>query len=192
MADVVLASASPRRLELLRRIGVEPDVRPADVDETPLPGEAPADLVARLAATKASVVAATHPGALVVAADTEVVVDGRILGKPADDADARAMLELLSGREHEVLTGVHLWLGDRTAAEVVRTTVCFRPLTGREIAGYVAGGEPMGKAGAYAIQGAGGAFVESITGSDSNVVGLPLATVVRLAGDLGVELLPQG
>ena len=193
MADipVVLASASPRRLELLRRIGIEPEVRPADVDETPFAHEAAGDLVARLSAAKAAVVAAAVPGALVIAADTEVVVDGRILGKPADPAGARAMLQLLSGREHVVVTGVHLRLAEATAAGVERTAVRFRPLTDREIDAYVAGGEPFGKAGGYAIQGAGGAFVEAITGSDTNVVGLPLATVVRLASELGVELLPR-
>ena len=188
----MLASASPRRLELLRRIGIEPDVRPADVDETPFPEEAPAALVSRLAAAKAGAVAAVAAdAALVVAADTVVVVDEEILGKPADAADARAMLACLSARSHDVLTGVHLQRGQATAAAVEVTSVCFRPLTSGEIDAYVATEEPLDKAGAYAMQGIGGMFVESIAGSDSNVVGLPLATVVRLARQLGIELLPR-
>lgn len=185
---MVLASGSPRRLELLRRIGIEPEVRPADVDETPLLGESPIALVSRLAAAKADAVEAGD--ALVVAADTEVVIDERILGKPADADDARAMLACLSGRSHDVITGVHLKRGHATAAVVEITSVCFRLLTSEEVDAYVATEEPFDKAGAYAIQGTGGMFVESITGSDSNVVGLPLATVVRLARQLGVELLP--
>lgn len=187
---VVLASGSPRRLELLRRLGLDPEVRATDVDEAPLPGEAPAATVARLAAAKARAVDARN-GALVVAADTEVVLDGTVLGKPADDAEATAMLRALSGREHVVLTGVHVRCGDREAAAVEETLVRFRPLADAEVSAYVATGEPRDKAGGYGIQGAGGMFVDRIEGSDTNVVGLPLATVVRLAAEVGVPLLPS-
>lgn len=187
---VVLASGSPRRLELLRRIGVEPVVRPADIDETPDPDESPAATVARLARTKAHAVEHA-PDDLVIAADTEVVLRDGVLGKPADADAATAMLRSLSGRAHRVVTGVHVVCGTEEAAAVEETVVHVRELTDAEIAAYVATGEPFGKAGAYAIQGAGGMFVERIEGSDSNVIGLPLATVVRLAGDVGVALLPR-
>ncbi|MBW3603238.1 MAG: Maf family protein [Actinobacteria bacterium] len=188
---VVLASGSPRRLELLGRLGLDVHVQPTDVDETPRDGEPPAALVRRLAAAKASRAAAggADPALLVVAADTEVVHDGDVLGKPSDDEDAAAMLRRLSGDWHTVLTGLALRLGTATAEEVVATRVRFRPVTAEEISWYVATGEPRDKAGAYGIQGAGGAFVEAIEGSDSNVVGLPLATVVLLARRLGMELL---
>lgn len=188
--QVVLASGSPRRLELLRRIGIEPEVRIADVDETPAPGEDAAALVSRLAAAKAEAVD-DGTGVLVVAADTVVVIDGRVLGKPGDAHDAARMLATLSGRSHDVLTGVHLRRGSRVADAVETTSVRFRTLSEREIAAYVATGEPLDKAGAYAIQGVGGMFVETISGSDTNVIGLPLSTLVRLAADLGVELLPR-
>lgn len=187
---VVLASGSPRRLELLRRLGLDPEVRVAAVDEALRPGEAPAATVARLAAAKARAVEAPY-GALVVAADTEVVLDGTVLGKPADDPEATAMLRSLSGREHVVLTGVHVRCGEREAAAVEETVVRFRGLGDDEVAAYVATGEPHDKAGGYGIQGAGGMFVERIEGSDTNVVGLPLATVVRLAAEVGVTLLPS-
>lgn len=186
---VVLASGSPRRLELLRRIGVEPVVRAADIDETPRPGEAPQDVVARLARTKACTVA-SEPSDLVIAADTEVVLDDRVLGKPDGEAGARDMLRSLSGRAHLVVTAVHVLHGEAEAAAVDQTIVHLRPLTDDEIAAYVATGEPFGKAGAYAIQGAGAMFVDRIEGSDTNVIGLPLATLVRLAGEVGVTLLP--
>jgi septum formation protein len=189
VAPVVLASGSPRRLELLRRLGLDPEVRVAAVDETPLTGETPAETVARLARAKAHAVEAGD--ALVVAADTEVVLDGTVLGKPADRAEATAMLRALSGRTHVVLTGVHVLAGDRESAAVEETLVCFRVLSDEEIAAYVATGEPDDKAGGYGIQGAGGMFVERIEGSDTNVIGLPLATVVRLAAEVGVTLLPS-
>ncbi len=188
--EVVLASGSPRRLELLRRIGLDPIVRPADVDEAPLPDEAPEATVARLAAAKARTVDAPA-GALVIAADTEVVLDGRVLGKPADAGAAADMLRSLSGRSHRVITGVHVRHGSAEAAVVEETTVHVRALTDDEVVAYVATGEPFGKAGAYAIQGAGGMFVTGVEGSDTNVIGLPLATVVRLADDVGVTLLPR-
>lgn len=187
---VVLASGSPRRLELLRRIGIEPVVRAADVDETPVPGEAPEATVARLARTKAHAV--DHDGDdLVIAADTEVVLDDGVLGKPGDAGEATAMLRSLSGRDHRVVTGVHVLHRTAEVAAVEETVVHVRDLTEEEIEAYVATGEPFGKAGAYAIQGAGGMFVDRIEGSDTNVIGLPLATVVGLAGEVGVTLLPR-
>jgi septum formation protein len=185
---VVLASASPRRRDLLARLGIVADVRPAHVDETPRPGEAPGDLVQRLARTKAAAVDAPE-SALVVAADTEVVLDGRVLGKPADDAEAAAMLAALSGRTHDVMTGVAVRHGDRTATDVAVTRVHVRDLDPAEIDWYVRTGEPMGKAGAYAIQGAGAVFITGIDGSDTNVIGLPLALLVSLARRVGVDLL---
>ena len=149
---------------------------PADVDETPLPGESPLDLVRRLAVAKAAAV----DGDPVLAADTIVEVDGEILGKPVDAADARRMLRRLSGRSHRVHTGVAVRSGEQVEVEVVTTIVTFVALTAESIDWYLATGEPFDKAGAYAIQGAGGVFVEAIRGSVSNVVGLPLATVARL------------
>lgn len=145
-------------------------------------GEAPGTYTLRVAREKARLVAGHHmkPGAAVIGADTEVVAHGRIFGKPADEADARRMLRLLSGLTHDVLTGVVIIAGAREVAEVVTTRVQFMPLTDEEIEWYVQTGEPMGKAGAYAIQGSGARFVERIDGSWSNVVGLPLATVHRL------------
>lgn len=187
---VVLASGSPRRLELLRRLGLEPVVRPADVDERALPGEGPSEHVARLARDKATAVD-RRPDELVIAADTEVVLDDRVLGKPTDDADASAMLRSLAGRSHRVLTGVHVVHDGSEAGAVETTQVWIRDLTDDEITAYLATGEPFDKAGGYGIQGAGGMFVTRIEGSDSNVVGLPLATVVRLAAEVGVTLLPQ-
>lgn len=187
---VVLASGSPRRLELLRRIGIEPVVRAADVDEAPGMDEAPAATVARLAAAKAHAVE-HDAGDLVIAADTEVVLDDRVLGKPADAAAAAATLRALSGRSHRVVTGAHVVHGDLEASVVEESTVHVRSLTDAEIQAYVATGEPFGKAGAYALQGAGAMFVTRIEGSDTNVIGLPLATVVRLASEVGVTLLPR-
>lgn len=187
---IVLASGSPRRLELLQRMGIEPLVQVADVDEAPLAGEAPAQTVARLAGAKARAVEAP-PGALVLAADTEVVLDGTVLGKPVGAREAAAMLRALSGRAHRVLTGVHVRVDEREAAAVEETVVRFRALGDDEIEAYVATAEPYDKAGGYGIQDAGGMFVERIEGSDTNVVGLPLATVVRLADEVGVTLLPS-
>jgi septum formation protein len=157
-------------------LGVSFTVRAADVDETPSAGERPRDLVARLAAAKAAVV----DGPLVLAADTTVEVDGEILGKPVDGADARRMLRRLSGRTHHVHTGVAARAGERLELDVVTTAVTFVPLVPTAVDWYVATGEPFDKAGGYAVQGVGGVFVESIRGSVSNVVGLPLAPTVDL------------
>lgn len=178
---LLLASASPRRAELLRAAGIPFDVFPADVDERQHAGEDASTYVQRLAAAKAAHVANTHPGRTVLGADTTVVVDGDVLGKPRDAAEAVAMLERLSGRSHLVLTGVCLIGPDgRTQRAVAVTTVDFRPLTAAEIEQYVASGEPMDKAGGYAIQGGAGRFVAQTDGDYDNVVGLPVALVVRL------------
>jgi len=168
-------------------------VRAADIDETPHPGEAPADYVLRLAREKAASAAAAGPGdELVLAADTTVVVDGEILGKPGDEGDARRMLRLLSGREHEVLTGVALLerssSGTREASHVEMSRVRMAPLSEDEIAWWIAAGECLDRAGAYAIQGFGALFVEAVFGNYSNVVGLPIPAVYRLFAALGFDL----
>lgn len=183
---VILASQSPRRRELLTLVGIAHEVQPADIDETPWPGEAPVPHTERLARAKAHVIATREPGALVIAADTIVVVDGDILGKPADVAEARAMLRRLSGRTHEVCTAIAVSEGERTESEVVRVPVRFRALDDDTIARYVATGEPMDKAGAYGIQGYGATIVEHIEGDYFAVMGLSLVTVVRLAARLGL------
>lgn len=183
---LVVASASPRRTELLRSVGLDFDVIPADIDESVLAGEMPADYVARLSAEKARVVAERlESPSIVVAADTTVDVDGRILEKPVDEADARRMLGLLSGRVHLVHTGVTVLgsLGGAPGAGesvVVETAVEFVAMTPRVVDWYVGSGEPFGKAGAYAIQGAGGALVRRLDGSVTNVIGLPLAETLNL------------
>ena len=179
---LTLASASPRRAELLASAGFSFDTAPANVDETPGEGEAPAAYTLRVARDKAMEVVrnGSVAGALVLAADTEVVAGGRILGKPADAADARRMLQLLSGRMHEVITAVVVLASGVERTEVITTRVWFTELSPAEIDWYVASGEPMGKAGGYAIQGRGARFIERIDGSWSNVVGLPIAAVHRL------------
>jgi nucleoside triphosphate pyrophosphatase len=190
---LVLASASPRRSALLAGLGLTFTVRPAHLDETPRPGEPPADLVLRLARAKASAVAdrAASPPELVLAADTEVILDDAPLGKPADDADAARMLRALAGRAHDVVTGVALFDGatGRMVSGVERTRVAFAPMSEREIAWYVASGEPRDRAGAYAIQGLAALFVTGVDGNWGNVVGLPLPLVYRLARELGFDLL---
>jgi septum formation protein len=178
---LILASASPRRAELLSAAGIEFEVMPADVDESMDAEETPEGYVRRIAQAKAEVVADRMAGRRVLAADTVVLVDNTILGKPADPADARRMLRLLSGRGHMVLTGVCLInphaASGRVQTSTVRTTVGFAGMTDPEIDWYVASGEPMDKAGAYAIQGLASRFVTAIEGSYSNVVGLPIAVV---------------
>lgn len=188
-ARLVLASASPRRADLLRAAGLPFEVQAADIDERVLPGEAPAHYVARLAREKAARVAATRADAFVLAADTTVVVDGEILGKPEDAADAGRMLRLLSGRRHEVLTGVCLaGPGPFERAAVVSTTVEFARLTDEEVDRYVASGEPLDKAGAYAVQGLASRFVARIEGSHPNVVGLPVEVVYAWCREAGVQV----
>lgn len=184
---LILASASPRRRALLAQIGVVPDaVIPADIDEAPHRGEQPGALARRLASEKARVVAATRGDAFVLAADTVVGVGRRILPKPADEAEARACLTLLSGRRHRVYGGHALIAPDgRSATRLVTTIVRFRRLTAADIDAYLATREWQGKAGGYAIQGCAAAFVPAINGSYSNVVGLALAEVRSMLGGLG-------
>lgn len=178
MPRVTLASASPRRRDLLERLGLELTVAPADVDETPRPGETPEVYVARVAADKARVARGRAPGAWIVAADTTVTVDGDILGKPEDPAEARRMLVRLAGRSHRVLTGTIVVSPDgRERTRVVETEVVFRPLGEREVERYVASGEWEGKAGGYGAQGVAAGFITEIHGSYTNVVGLPLAEI---------------
>jgi len=191
---LVLASASPRRLELLRQIGLNPLVMPAELPERAEPGETALETVARLARAKGSAVATRLPQGtrpdLILAADTAVVLDGQPLGKPADAAEAETMLRRLRGRTHEVLTAV--WLqrtdGTRAASGVESTRVVFRDYDERLLRAYVASGEPLDKAGAYAIQGRGALLAERIDGSWSNVVGFPLEPLPRWLADIGLRL----
>ena len=178
---IILASASPRRLELLASAGVEFEVFAGDVDEEPLPGEVPADHVVRLARDKAISVASRVEGRFFVGADTVVVCGGEIMGKPKDAADAERMLRKLSGVSHEVITGYAIFDRERDDAlcDAVTTRVFFKPLRDEEIRDYIATGCPFDKAGAYAIQGGAAYMVERIDGSYSNVVGLPLCEVVE-------------
>jgi len=173
---LVLASQSPRRSEILRQAGIPFTLRVAAVDETPLKGEKPEDYVVRLAELKALAVPA-GPGETVLGADTTVVIDGEMLGKPADAADARRMLARLSGRQHEVITGICLKRGVEVVRDCATTKVWFALMSAREIEEYVSSGEPMDKAGAYAIQGLASKFIEKIDGCYFNVVGLPVALV---------------
>ena len=185
---LILASASPRRRELLHRLGLEPRIEPADIVEIPGADEAPAAYVERLAREKALAVAQLNPDALVVAGDTTVVLDGQFLEKPADAEGATEMLRRLSGRTHEVLTALAVvppGASARVYSRVDRTAVTFRTISDDEIAGYVATGEPMDKAGAYGIQGMAGAFVSGIEGDYFTVVGLSLAGLVELMRDAG-------
>jgi septum formation protein len=186
-APLVLASASARRIELLRQIGIEPDrIDPADLDESLRPGEAPATAVLRLAAAKARAVMPRHPGAYLLAADTVVACGRRVLPKPEDEATARKCLELLSGRRHRVHSGIALATPDgRLALRRVESRVAFKRLSEAEIRAYLATGEWRGKAGGYAIQGRAAAFVSGIHGSYSNVVGLPLFETAQLLAGRG-------
>ena len=179
---LILASASPRRAELLRAAGFAFEIQAADRDEVPYPAEAAPDYTLRVARDKAHHVAnfPSSAGAIVLGADTEVVQDSRILGKPRDSSDAAVMLRNLSGTAHEVLTAVVVRAGDRELSEVVSTRVHVATLSDEDISWYVASGEPMGKAGAYGIQGRAARFIDRIEGSWSAVVGLPVATVHRL------------
>ncbi len=185
---LVLASGSPRRRDLLTLLGVPFSATDADVDETPHDRERPFDLVRRLAADKARSV----DGDPVLAADTVVDVDGDVLGKPVDADDARRMLRRLSGRTHLVHTAVAVRSGEQVELEVVSTSVRFVPVSEEAIEWYVGTGEPFGKAGAYAIQGAGGALVDEVHGSVTNVMGLPLHVVVRILERRGIRVFPAG
>lgn len=187
---IVLASASPRRRELLRDLKLSFAVEPAQCDEGSVPVTTPEEWVKAVAKAKALDVAVRRSDALVIGADTAVLIDGEILGKPGDAAEARAMLRRLSGRTHRVVTGVALCHLDRgrELVEVEATDVTFGPLTDEQISRYVATGEPMDKAGAYGIQGYGATLVREIRGCYFNVVGLPLFRLARMLGEFGVDL----
>ena len=186
---LVLASASPRRLELVSLLGIPFEVIPSRAEENDVTGSGK-ERVRVLARRKGEEVAARLPGRTVLAADTLVCVENEVLGKPVDEADAARMIRLLSGRSHWVYTGVCLLLPDGTVREeVCGTKVCFAELDEDEILRYAASGEPLDKAGAYAVQGRAGAFVRSIHGSPTNVIGLPLETVARMLREAGRKLL---
>lgn len=185
MPSIILASASPRRAGLLEQIGLTFSIQPAEVDETPGPDESPEHYVQRLARDKALAVSASVPGGLVLGSDTTVVLDGRILGKPADVDEARATLARLSGATHQVMTAVALARDGQSQCRLVITEVRFRELSDPEIDAYIATGEPMDKAGSYGIQGLGGIFVNELRGSYSSVVGLPLQETAALLADAG-------
>lgn len=184
---IILASQSPRRRELLALVGIDHEIMPADINEDVRPGEQAVPYTERLAREKAAVIASKHPDAYVIAADTTVVVDGDILGKPVDAADARAMVKRLSGRSHTVCTGIAVAHGERIESAVEQVGVTFRALTDAEIAAYVETGEPMDKAGAYGIQGWGATIVERVDGDYFSVMGLGLRRVVELFERLGVQ-----
>lgn len=188
MLPLVLASASPRRASLLRQVGVDFEVVPSLVPEE-APDLPPEQRVEALALAKARRVAALYPRRLVLGADTLVEVDGRVLGKPAGEGEAAAMLRLLSGRGHRVHTGLALVRGERAETACQTTRVFFRSLAEEEISAYVQSGEPLDKAGGYGIQGLGALLVESIEGDYFNVVGLPLNCLAGLLADFGVSLL---
>jgi len=189
--QIVLASASPRRYELLTGLGLDVEVEPSQVVEKPFTDEAPNDYIMRIARAKAVAVSRRRDSGLVIGADTEVVLDGKVLGKPRDEEDARKMLAMLSGKWHAVLTGVALYDVEtgKEAADYAKTLVRFAHLSETEIDWYVATGEPMDKAGSYAIQGLAAVFVDEIAGNYHNVVGLPLPLVYRLARQLGCALV---
>jgi septum formation protein len=187
--DIVLASASPRRKALLLDLGLSFTIQPAAIDETPLSGESAPELAERLSRSKAEAVAGSHPASLVLAADTVVSLDGRLLEKPRDTAENEEFLALLSGRQHQVITGHALRLGKHELFAAPVTQVTFRRLTAAEIRRYAAGGEGSDKAGGYALQGAGAALIEEISGCFTNVIGLSLPAVIRLAAQLGVAVV---
>jgi septum formation protein len=184
---LILASGSPRRRELLTQIGVSFTVQPSQATENVPPGTNPVEMVKELALRKAREVAGASPAHWVLGADTIVVLDGQVLGKPADAQDAASMLQRLSGRRHQVLTGVALVGPGGQWVDYAETIVWMRPLTQEEIEAYVATGEPLDKAGAYGIQGRAAAFVPRIEGCYYNVVGLPLALLSQKLHELGIE-----
>ena len=187
---IILASQSPRRRELLERMGISQfDVIPAKGEERSDPNLTPEQLVEELSRQKAAEIAADHPDALIIAADTVVAVDGSVLGKPHSREDAQDMLKRLSGREHTVYTGVTVRLGDRADTGHEAAAVRFRPLSEADIAHYVATGEPMDKAGAYGIQGYGAMLVEGIDGDYYNVMGLPVCRLARMLAGFGLDPL---
>lgn len=184
---MILASASPRRRDLLEGIGLDVTVVPTDIDESVVGREDPVAYVRRLAIAKAEA-APARPADVVIGADTTVDVDGRILAKPDDEADARRMLELLSGRTHNVHTGLAIRSGGRTVADVATSRVTLLPITDELMDWYIATGEPMGKAGSYAIQGEAAALVESVQGSVTNVIGLPMELLDQLMTSAGLSV----
>jgi len=184
---LVLASASPRRQELLRNAGITFEVQPAHIIEDPLPGESAKDCAKRLAQEKAQSIAKRHPHDVVLGADTVVTIDNQLLGKPTDAEDAARMLSLLSGRNHQVITGVCLALNGHISVASETTLVTVNELTEKEINDYVASGEPMDKAGAYAIQGIASRWIPKIEGDYFNVVGLPVALVFRMLREITVH-----
>jgi septum formation protein len=184
---VVLASGSPRRHQLLNLIGIEHEVNPSNIDETMRPREAPRRHAERLAREKASMVAVRDPDLITIGADTVVVVNRKVLGKPADTSDAARMLGILSGREHTVITAVAVARGRKLRSAIEEVRVKFRRLRDDEIEAYIATGEPMDKAGAYGIQGFGATLVERIEGDYFAVMGLPLVRLVGLMRDVGVR-----
>ncbi len=191
MAKIVLASASPRRQELLRRIGIEDfDIRVPEVEEAFPQGLTPPEVVAHISREKADAVAALcTPEEIVITADTMVFLDDQRLGKPADEADALRMLTSLQGRRHTVCTGVTVRQGDRRLTEAESTDVYFRPASREELLAYIKTGEPMDKAGAYGVQGKGALLVERLDGDFFNVMGLPLLRLSRMLARFGVVLL---
>lgn len=189
---LVLASGSPRRRELLSRLGLDPEVVPADIDEAPLPDEAPPLHALRIARAKVEAAAARRPLAPVLAADTIVVLDGEILGKPRHRGEAREMLRRLSGRSHLVITAVAVRFGRREATVVEQARVTFRTVSEPLLDWYLATGEADDKAGAYAVQGRGALLVERVEGNVQAVVGLPLAPLPDLFGRVGLRLEPAG
>ncbi len=184
---VVLASGSPRRSELLKLIGIPHEVRPANIDETMRPREAPRRHAERLAREKASAIATRDPDRITIGADTVVLINRKVLGKPADVGDAARMLRMLSGREHTVITAVAVSRGRKLRSAIEEVRVTFRRLRDDEIEAYIATGEPMDKAGAYGIQGYGATIVERIEGDYFAVMGLPLVRLVGLMTDVGVR-----
>jgi septum formation protein len=187
--QIILASGSPRRRELLKGLGLEFQVIPADIDETPLVSETPQQLVERLSITKAKSVAEGYPNALVIAADTTVALGNQVLEKPKDKQENILFIERLQGRKHDVFTGHALVYQGRLEAEVKHSEVHFRSLTKEEIVAYVETGEGLDKAGGYGIQGRGAALIPHIVGCYFNVMGMSVAAVVELAAKLGVRLL---
>lgn len=188
--NLILASGSPRRKELLERIGLTFTVHPAAVDEALIPGLTAQEQVERLSRMKAQAVGENQPeNAVILSADTVVVRDGSILGKPTDFADAEQMLLSLSGRGHLVLTGVTVWTKSRVQTHCEKTEVHFRPLSQTEIRAYIATGEPMDKAGAYGIQGYASLFVDKLVGDYYNVVGLPLCATAQMLRTAGIPIL---
>lgn len=191
---IVLASKSPRRIQLLREIGIsEFDVIPAENEEAPGTAAPPEEAVCRISMSKARDVAARcEKDVLIIAADTLVYLDGSPMGKPKDEAEAKRMLAMLSAREHTVCTGVSLIYGDKAASEAERTEVRFRPMSADEISWYVSTGEPMDKAGAYGAQGKGAMFIESISGDFFNVMGLPVCRLMNMLYAMGFTMRELG